>query len=204
VHPFLAGLDIVRRLRPISYNWKEGGAQDIGLGAEDVAKVAPSLTLTNGKGEAEGVKYERLSIVDPVIVAPDEYTGSRLDMGADWQHPTAKRRNRWASPDEMFERFKDRPPFASWDRDVLRDYCEHGLLRDPSGDGFVLACPPEFEAAVYMAARGNAAVYDSVRALDVPVLLVRGGEGGGRRVRQVRDGVAAHLSPYVPRSSAVA
>jgi hypothetical protein len=63
VHPFLDGLDIVRRLRPISFNWKKGGAKDIGLGAEDVAKVAPSLTLINGKGEAEGVKYERLNIV---------------------------------------------------------------------------------------------------------------------------------------------
>ena len=63
VHPFLDGLGIVRRLTPISFNWKEGGAKDIGLGAEDVAKVAPSLTLINGKGEAEGVKYERLNIV---------------------------------------------------------------------------------------------------------------------------------------------
>ncbi len=63
VQPFLGGLDIVRRLRPISFNWKEGGQPDIGLGAEDVARLAPSLTLTNSKGEPEGVKYDRLGVV---------------------------------------------------------------------------------------------------------------------------------------------
>jgi hypothetical protein len=63
VRPFLGGLDIVRRLRPINFNWKESGSPDIGLGAEDVAKVAPSLTFVNSKGEAEGVKYERLNLL---------------------------------------------------------------------------------------------------------------------------------------------
>lgn len=123
---------------------------------------------------AEPQRFERLVLVDPVIVSPEEYAASaNASVGSDWQHPTAKRRSRWASPEQMFERFKDRPPFSTWDRAVLRDYCEYGLLPDPSGDGFMLACPPEFEAAVYMAARSNAAVYDSVRAVDVPVRLVR-------------------------------
>lgn len=63
VHPFTGGLDIVRRLRPINFNWKESGLADIGLGAEDVSKVAPSLTFVNNKGEAEGVRYERLNVV---------------------------------------------------------------------------------------------------------------------------------------------
>ena len=57
------GLDIIQRLRPISFNWKEDGRPDIGLGAEDVAKVAPSFAYTNSKGEVEGVKYERLNIL---------------------------------------------------------------------------------------------------------------------------------------------
>jgi len=63
VQSFLGGLDIVRRLRPINFNWKESGLPDIGLGAEDVAKVAPSLTFVNSKGEAEGVKYDRINVV---------------------------------------------------------------------------------------------------------------------------------------------
>src|SRR5882724_173176 len=63
VQPFVGGLDIVRRLRPITFNWKKGGQSDIGLGAEDVAKVAPALTFNNSKGEVAGVKYERLDLL---------------------------------------------------------------------------------------------------------------------------------------------
>ncbi|HEY3027402.1 MAG TPA: tail fiber domain-containing protein [Pyrinomonadaceae bacterium] len=63
VRPFLVGLDIVRRLRPINFIWKANGLTDIGLGAEDVAQVAPAFTYTNNKGEVEGVKYERLNIL---------------------------------------------------------------------------------------------------------------------------------------------
>jgi hypothetical protein len=63
VTPFNDGLDIVRQLRPIRFNWKEDGRPDIGLGAEDVAKVIPSLAFTNSDGEVEGVKYEKLKLL---------------------------------------------------------------------------------------------------------------------------------------------
>jgi hypothetical protein len=63
VQSFLGGLDIVRRLRPISFNWKEDGLPDLGLGAEEVAKVEPRLTFRNKQGEIEGVKYNQVSAV---------------------------------------------------------------------------------------------------------------------------------------------
>jgi hypothetical protein len=63
VQPFREGLSTVQRLRPISFAWKDDGMHDIGLAAEDVAQVAPSLTITNEKGEVEGVKYDRVNIV---------------------------------------------------------------------------------------------------------------------------------------------
>src|SRR5205807_10058527 len=63
VRSFRSGLDIIQQLRPISFNWKEDGRPDIGLGAEEVAKVAPSFTFTDDKGEVTGVKYERLSML---------------------------------------------------------------------------------------------------------------------------------------------
>jgi hypothetical protein len=63
VHPFLGGIDIVRRLRPISFIWKEDGLPDLGLGAEEVAKVEPRLTFRNKQGEIEGVKYNQVSAV---------------------------------------------------------------------------------------------------------------------------------------------
>src|SRR5262249_23514969 len=36
---------------------------DVGFGAEDVAKVEPLLTFNNNKGQIEGVKYDRMSVV---------------------------------------------------------------------------------------------------------------------------------------------
>lgn len=63
IQPFLGGLEVINRLRPITFNWKEGGVSDIGLGAEDVAQVAPLFTFRNDKGEVEGVKYAQLSVL---------------------------------------------------------------------------------------------------------------------------------------------
>jgi Chaperone of endosialidase len=63
VAPFSFGLNLVQRLRPIRFEWKDGGAKDVGFGAEDVAAVEPSLVTYNAKGEVEGVKYDRISAV---------------------------------------------------------------------------------------------------------------------------------------------
>jgi hypothetical protein len=60
---FGGGLDLVRRFRPISFTWKSDGSRDLGLGAEDVAKVEPLLVTHNDKGEIEGVRYDRLNVV---------------------------------------------------------------------------------------------------------------------------------------------
>jgi len=63
VQSFSGGLDIVRRLHPITFDWKEGGMHDVGFAAEQVAKVEPLLTTRNGKGEVEGVKYGQITAV---------------------------------------------------------------------------------------------------------------------------------------------
>ena len=62
LRPFIGGLDIIKRLKPITFTWKQGGMPDIGLGAEDVADVEPLFTFRNDKGAIEGVKYDRLSV----------------------------------------------------------------------------------------------------------------------------------------------
>lgn len=63
VDPFGPGLSFVNQLRPISFDWKDGGVKDVGFGAEDVAKIDPRFVTHNEKGEIEGVKYDRLSVV---------------------------------------------------------------------------------------------------------------------------------------------
>src|SRR5262249_48747498 len=63
IQPFVGGLEIVNRLRPIRFTWKQSGILDLGFAAEEVAKVEPLFTFTNDKGEVEGVKYDSLSVV---------------------------------------------------------------------------------------------------------------------------------------------
>jgi hypothetical protein len=63
VATFSTGLDLIRRLRPVSFTWKEGGMNDLGLVAEEVAAAEPLLTTTNAKGEVEGVKYDRVGVI---------------------------------------------------------------------------------------------------------------------------------------------
>ena len=60
---FGSGLDVVHRLRPISFTWKDGGLRDVGFGAEDVAAIDPRLATFNDAGQVEGVKYDRLTTV---------------------------------------------------------------------------------------------------------------------------------------------
>jgi hypothetical protein len=63
VQPFRGGLELLNRLRPISFTWKSNGIPDLGLGAEDVAAIEPRLVTRNERGEVEGVKYDHLNIV---------------------------------------------------------------------------------------------------------------------------------------------
>ncbi len=60
---FAGGMNIINRLRPISFTWKQDGVKDIGFGAEEVERVAPLFTFRNDKGEIEGVRYDRLGVV---------------------------------------------------------------------------------------------------------------------------------------------
>jgi pimeloyl-ACP methyl ester carboxylesterase len=132
---------------------------------------------------AEPERYRRLVLIDPVIGPPDAYVAGSRAAFTGTPHPTAKRRARWTSPAEMLSRFRDRPPFDTWNPAVLRDYVEYGLLPDRGAKGWVLACDPAFEAAVYMSALDDAGVHDSVARVSAPVLVVRAKEPPGSRDR---------------------
>ena len=58
-----SGLNLLNRLRPVTFDWKESKAHDLGLVAEEVAGVEPLLVTHNDKGEIEGVKYDRIGVV---------------------------------------------------------------------------------------------------------------------------------------------
>ncbi len=97
VTPYLGGLSIINRLNPISFTWKADRMRDVGLAAEQVARVEPLLTFTNAKGEIEGVKYNQLSVVliNTIKEQQAQITRQRAALEAlkrlvCLSHPTAK------------------------------------------------------------------------------------------------------------------
>jgi pimeloyl-ACP methyl ester carboxylesterase len=113
--------------------------------------------------------YRALLLADPSIFPLESYGKEAPDASF-----TLRRRNAWASPDEMFERFKARFPFARWRPEMLRDYCEFAVL--PRNGKFVLACPPAVEASIYQTCREPGSnIYPEVARLRHPVVVMRAG-----------------------------
>lgn len=140
------------------------GAVGVGhsMGGHCLVQVAHALPAS----------FSHLILVDPVIMPPEVY-GLRGRHAFDnvEDHPVARRRGIWTGWREMFDRFVERHPYSLWRREVLEDYCRHGLL--PLSDGtFSLACPPEVEASIYMA-NATTNVYDLIPEVEVPVTVMR-------------------------------
>ncbi|MDX2161469.1 MAG: alpha/beta hydrolase [bacterium] len=161
---------------PAGYRWQFVG--------DDLAALVALLDLRDviGIGHSWGAfgmvlaaadqpsRFARLILLDPVIVAESLY-GSPFEG----EHFAARRRADFESPDAMWMRFKDRPPFNTWDADVLRDYCAFGLLPKPDGDGMTLACSPHVEASIY-AQFTSTSPYPAIRQIQAPVHVVRFGD----------------------------
>ena len=61
INDFRSGLELINRLRPVTYDWKRDGMHDIGLIAEEVEAVDP-LFVTYLDGKLQGVKYDRIGV----------------------------------------------------------------------------------------------------------------------------------------------
>jgi hypothetical protein len=61
--PFTEGLNIIKRLAPMAFKWKADGTRDIGLNAEDVAQIEPTLVTLNAQGEADNIKEHSLDVL---------------------------------------------------------------------------------------------------------------------------------------------
>jgi|ADKQ01.1.fsa_nt_gi Predicted hydrolases or acyltransferases (alpha/beta hydrolase superfamily) len=122
-------------------------------------------------------RFLKVIAIDPVIPAEEAFTADiESPFESAEEHPTAKRRNEFDSPAEMAERLSTKGSFGLFDPEVMQDYCRYGLLPNEKGKGYVLACPPEIEASVYMSSRSNHGIYDAIRAMNVPVLILRAKE----------------------------
>jgi lipase len=74
----------------------------------------------------------------------------------------------------MIERYSGRLPFSRWHPQVLRDYCEFGIL--PRIGEFVLACPPDIEASIYRESKvPESNIYSEIARVAQPVMVIRAG-----------------------------
>jgi pimeloyl-ACP methyl ester carboxylesterase len=177
------------------------------MGGHCIALVAAARTA----------RFQRLVLVDPVILAPAVYASGEPVHGVrdPESHPTARRRAAFADAGEMYARFAAREPFSRWRPDVLHDYCAHGLLPAANGAGCLLACPPLVEATIYTGSAG-CDPHPLLGHIDVPVTVLRARERAGRRQGAMdfstsptwpplagsfprgRDVYLPHLSHFIP------
>lgn len=177
-----------RSYRPASLgNWAATG--DDLLPLIDALSPGPLIGVGHSMGgvclvraaAARANRFARLLLVDPVMFAPDFYASAGDTAALDpADHFVVKRRNHWASAEEMRGRFAVRFPYSAWDGQVLADYCQWGLVSRRDDEGYELACPPLLEASAYM----GSAAFDPLAAAaniacPVTVLRARNGERHG-------------------------
>jgi hypothetical protein len=63
--PLKSAADMVARLEPVRYRWKESGKADIGLIAEQVAEVIPEMVRKDDDGKIVSFEHNRLG---PLLV----------------------------------------------------------------------------------------------------------------------------------------
>ncbi|MBV9503550.1 MAG: alpha/beta hydrolase [Acidobacteriia bacterium] len=158
------------------------------LFAADLAELLAKLEIRNAIGVGHSLgghtitaaaaerpeSFSALLLLDPTIWEVREYGSKPLNTFI-----VRRRRDRWPSPDVMFESLSGRPPFERWNQDVLRDYCNYGLLlRD--GEYWV-ACPPHIEASAHECAKDESAnIHPVIPSIKCPVTIMRAGTSARR------------------------
>ncbi len=63
VRDYATGLEAVKRLRPVKYESKITGNQDLGFIAEEVEAIDPLLTYNDSDGHVKGIRYMKLATI---------------------------------------------------------------------------------------------------------------------------------------------
>jgi pimeloyl-ACP methyl ester carboxylesterase len=128
----------------------------------------------------------RAVLVEPVVF---EAPGA---PELNWRNPfferTLKRKRMFDSVDAMFANFDKKPPYDTWRKDMLHDYCEFGTRLSADGKR-ELKCAPENEAKLYATSQEFDGLQRILRA-EVPMLIMFGTKS---------DSLAASLSGRIAK-----
>jgi pimeloyl-ACP methyl ester carboxylesterase len=99
-----------------------------------------------------GLAAERPDLISRAVLVEPVIFESPTAPELGWRNPfierTLKRKRVFESVDAMMSNFEHKPPYDTWRRDILRDYCKFGTRPTPDGKR-ELKCSPEIEARLY-------------------------------------------------------
>lgn len=149
-------------------------------GLENIIGVGHSLgaVATMMAARLEPQRFRALALIEPVFLPPGIldrlHDNPRLSEERPFVHAALRRRDRWSSRQEAFDRFREKKVFARWSDEALWDYVNEGLHDDPATGEVVLSYPKEWEARFY--ARPPTNVWDEIPRISHPTLAVRAAE----------------------------
>ncbi|HVT34429.1 MAG TPA: alpha/beta hydrolase [Nevskiaceae bacterium] len=122
--------------------------------------------------------FRALVLLDPILLPWPAYWSMRM-AALLHRHPMAesarRRRDRWASRVEAFERLRGRGIYAGWSDEALNCFIDYAT-RDAADGTRVLCCPKGIEAQIF-----EQPVYPwrLLPKIEVPVLFLRGAQSYG-------------------------
>ncbi|MEA2648922.1 MAG: hypothetical protein QOG61_1357, partial [Candidatus Binataceae bacterium] len=123
-----------------------------------------------------GLAAERPDLVSRAVLVEPVIFESPTAPELGWRNPfierTLKRKRVFDGVEAMVSNFENKPPYSTWRKDILLDYCEFGTR--PTRDGRrELKCTPEIEAKLYE----TAAEFDGLQRIlrsKIPLLIMFG------------------------------
>lgn len=145
---------------------------------EGIIGVGHSLggvaTMLAARKEPE--RFRALALIEPVFLPPAVLAAARANpegaAGQPFVLAALRRRDRWPSRQDAFERFRAKPVFAGWSDEALWDYVNDGLRDDPATGEVTLRFPRAWEAHIYSHPPTN--VWEALPGVATPTLGVRG------------------------------
>jgi hypothetical protein len=80
----LDNAEVIYKLRPVSFDWKNTGKHDIGLIAEETIEHLPEIVQVGTDGQAEGIKYTKLTSLLIKAVQDQQSTIEELTKRIGW------------------------------------------------------------------------------------------------------------------------
>ena len=107
--------------------------------------------------------FKSLWLFEPIVI-PTGALADKLSRGNDLATLARKRKERFPSREDAFQRYASRPPFSTVDPDALRSYVNYGFDDHRDGD-VILKCSGEVEAQVFE--NSSTGLFDSLSEVKV-------------------------------------